>query len=264
MAFERLDKMLSRGGFGTRKDVKKLCHRGSVVLNGKIETDPSAKIDISIDTVEIDGKPVKFQRDLYIMMNKCRDVVCANKDGVHRTVFDLIDDSFKHQFHGGTLHCVGRLDIDTEGLLLLTTDGELTHRLLSPKTHSPKTYAVGLRDALSDSEKNQYVEKFTQGFWIDREQNEIGFSCKSSELVFLDAIAPCSVTENSSGKADCLLTVYEGKYHQVKRMFSQIGNEVVYLKRIKMGGLELDSSLALGSYRELTAAEIDLLKNAAR
>lgn len=184
------------------------------------------------------------------MLNKCKDVVCANKDGEHKTVFDLLDDSLRHKFLGGDLHCMGRLDIDTEGLLILTTDGKLTHKLLAPKTHVPKTYAVGLRDSLTEEQKSNYIETFKKGFWIDREQNEDGFDCQPSELEFKN---------DEYGKVDCLLTIYEGKYHQVKRMFSQMGNEVIYLKRVKMGNLELDKNLELGSYRELTEEEIELL-----
>jgi len=211
------------------------------------------------------------------MMNKCQDVVCANKDGEHRTVFDLLDESLRHKFLGGDLHCMGRLDIDTEGLLILTTDGQLTHRLLAPKTHAPKTYAVGLRDSLTEEEKQNYTEKFSKGFWIDREQNEAGFDAQPAEIQFT-----MSNEENNKSAArmrqkanetanresessrqdvviDCLLTIYEGKFHQVKRMFAQLGNEVVYLKRVKMGQLELDPAIPLGGYRELTEEEIELL-----
>lgn len=251
---ERIDKILSHHGFGTRKDVKKMLRNELVTVNGKFIYDSGFQIDISVDKVTVDGEEIKLQRDLYIMLNKCKDVVCANKDGEHKTVFDLLDDSLRHKFLGGDLHCMGRLDIDTEGLLILTTDGKLTHKLLAPKTHVPKTYAVGLRDSLTDEQKNEYIEKFKKGFWIDREQNEDGFDCQPSELVFKNA-----EYKNSSGKIDCLLTIYEGKFHQVKRMFSQVGNEVIYLKRVKMGNLELDQNLELGKYRELTEEEIGYL-----
>ncbi len=258
MATERLDKILAHHGFGTRKYVKKVCHEGVVFINGKMVTDPGAHVDISSDKLTIDGEEIKLQHDLYIMMNKCKDVVCANKDGEHRTVFDLIDEGLRHKFLGGDLHCMGRLDIDTEGLLILTTDGQLTHRLLAPKTHVPKTYAVGLRDSLTQEQKNEYVEIFKKGFWVDREQNESGFDCKPSELVWISDENK-KQAENSSGKADCLLTIYEGKYHQVKRMFAQMKNEVVYLKRVKMGALSLDPKIKLGEYRELTEHEIEIL-----
>ena len=267
MTKERLDKILAHHGFGTRKDVKRLCHQSAVTVNGKVVTDPGVKIDIDNDILQIDGEEIKLQRDLYIMLNKCKDVVCASKDGEHQTVFDLLDEGLRHKFLGGDLHCMGRLDIDTEGLLILTTDGKLTHRLLAPKTHVPKTYAVGLRDQLTEGQKKEYIEKFSKGFWIDREQNEEGFDCQSGELIFIDESGESRIeksllsaaTKNSSGTVDCFLTIYEGKFHQVKRMFAQMGNEVVYLKRVKMGDLMLDNKIELGSYRELWEEEIELL-----
>ena len=181
---DRIDKILSHHGFGSRKDVKKLLRDELVSVNGKFIYDPGFQIDISKDEVVVNGEKIRLQHDLYIMMNKCADVVCANKDGEHRTVFDLLDESLRHKFLGGELHCMGRLDIDTEGLLILTTDGQLTHRLLSPKTHAPKTYAVGLRDSLTEEEKSKYREKFSKGFWIDREGNENGFDANPSEIQF--------------------------------------------------------------------------------
>ena len=249
---ERIDKILAHHGFGSRKDVKKLLRAEEVTVNGKFIYDPGFLLDIEKDIVTVGDEEIKLQRDVYIMMNKCQNVVCANKDGEHQTVFDLLDEGLKHKFLGGDLHCMGRLDIDTEGLLILTTDGKLTHRLLSPKTHAPKTYAVGLRDSLSEEEKQKYSEKFTKGFWVDREQNEDGFTALPSEIQFID-------NPLKTPKVDCLLTIYEGKFHQVKRMFAQMGNEVLYLKRVKMGSLCLDEKIPLGSYRELTEKEIALL-----
>lgn len=274
---ERIDKILSHHGFGSRKDVKKLLRDERVTVNGKFVYDSGFQLDIENDVVCVDDEEIRLQHDVYIMMNKCQDVVCANKDGEHQTVFDLLDESLKHKFLGGDLHCMGRLDIDTEGLLILTTDGKLTHKLLSPKTHAPKTYAVGLRDSLTEEEKQNYTEKFSKGFWIDRDQNEAGFDAQPAEIQFT-----MSNEENNKSAArmrqkanetanresessrqdvviDCLLTIYEGKFHQVKRMFAQLGNEVVYLKRVKMGQLELDPAIPLGGYRELTKEEIELL-----
>ena len=269
---DRIDKILSHHGFGSRKDVKKLLRDERVTVNGKFVYDSGFQLDIEKDVVCVDDEEIKLQHDVYIMMNKCADVVCANKDGEHQTVFDLLDESLRHKFLGGDLHCMGRLDIDTEGLLILTTDGKLTHRLLSPKTHAPKTYAVGLRDSLTEGEKQKYSEKFSKGFWIDREGNEDGFDAQSAELVFLesnDAAARMRQKANESANrdsessrqdvADCLLTIYEGKFHQVKRMFAQLGNEVIYLKRVKMGQLELDPAISPGGYRELSQDEIELL-----
>lgn len=276
---ERIDKILSHHGFGSRKDVKKLLRDERVTVNGKFVYDSGFQLDIENDVVCVDDEEIRLQHDIYIMMNKCQDVVCANKDGEHQTVFDLLDESLKHKFLGGDLHCMGRLDIDTEGLLILTTDGKLTHKLLSPKTHAPKTYAVGLRDSLTEEEKQNYTEKFSKGFWVDRDQNEAGFDAQPAEIQFT-----MSNEENNKSAArmrqkanetanresessrqdvviDCLLTIYEGKFHQVKRMFAQLGNEVVYLKRVKMGQLELDPEIPLGGYRELTKKEVALLSN---
>ncbi|WP_407428826.1 pseudouridine synthase [Treponema sp.] len=269
---ERIDKILSHHGFGSRKDVKKLLRDELVSVNGKFVYDPGFQLDIEKDEVTVDGEQIKLQHDIYIMMNKCQDVVCANKDGEHRTVFDLLDDSLRHKFLGGELHCMGRLDIDTEGLLILTTDGKLTHRLLSPKTHAPKTYAVGLRDSLTEEEKLKYTEKFSKGFRVDREQNESGFDAQPAEIIFCESNESAARTRHEANKTAnrdsessrqdvaCLLTIYEGKYHQVKRMFAQLGNEVVYLKRVKMGSLELDPAIPLGGYRELNEKEIKLLQ----
>ena len=269
---DRIDKILSHHGFGSRKDVKKLLRDERVSVNGKFIYDPGFLLDIEKDSVRVDDEEIRLQHDVYIMMNKCQNVVCANKDGEHETVFDLLDESLRHKFLGGELHCMGRLDIDTEGLLILTTDGKLTHRLLSPKTHAPKIYAVGLRDSLTEEEKQKYREKFSKGFWVEPEGNESGFDAKPSELDFTlpDTCAAQTLQKDSKNanlesdssrkdSVDCILTIYEGKFHQVKRMFAQLGNEVVYLKRVKMGALELDPALPPGGYRELSEEEIALL-----
>ena len=277
---ERLDKVLAHQGYGTRKDVKKLLRTSVVTINGERVTDPACHIDIAHDELSVDGKVLLLQRHLYLMMNKCADVVCANKDGEHRTVFDLVfeqDESLRRTFLGGSLHTIGRLDIDTEGLLLLTTDGTLTHRLISPKTHIPKTYAVRLRDSVDKSAREGYVRRFADGLHIPREGNEAEFDAEGASLVWLgadgafetraketagssdaDSAAIASLAHLSAG-CDCLLTIYEGKFHQVKRMFKAVGNEVVYLKRVAMGALKLDGALPLGSFRELTEEEAALL-----
>ena len=247
MATERIDKILSHHGFGSRKDVKKMLRDERVEVDGKIVYDPGLQISIGENSVSVDGGEIRLQRDVYLMMNKCAGVVCANRDGEHRTVFDLLDESVRHTFLGGELHCMGRLDIDTEGLLILTTDGKLSHRLLSPRTHAPKTYAVELRDSVSEENQEGLKERFALGFHIDREGNEDGFDALPSELSF-------------SGGKSCLLTIYEGKFHQVKRMFAQVGNAVVRLKRVRMGALPLDETLPPGGWRELTEGEVGLLE----
>ena len=231
-----------------------------VAVNGKRVTDPASHIDILHDRLTVDGEPLTLQRDLYLMMNKCGGLVCANKDGEHRTVFDLVydaDESLRRAFLGGELHTVGRLDIDTEGLLLLTTDGALTHRLISPKTHVPKTYAVGLRDGVEAAARADYVRRFAQGLHIPREGHESEFDAQGALLEWIsdsDRQGPKRALYGE--RSDCLLTIYEGKFHQVKRMFAAVGNEVVYLKRISMGALTLDPQLPPGSFRELTEQEV--------
>jgi 16S rRNA pseudouridine516 synthase len=263
---ERLDKILSHQGFGTRKDVKHLLHKSDVRINGVQVFDPAAHLNPNSDTLTVDGGSVQLAHDLYLMMNKCADVVCANKDGEHQTVFDLIDDELRHPFLGGDLHTIGRLDIDTEGLLILTTDGEMTHRLISPKTHFSKTYAVRLRDKTDEKMRAGYAKKFADGIRIEADGNEAACDCQSAGLVWLsDSCAgqtsgTDAVTLQNSADCDCLLTICEGKFHQVKRMFAAVGNEVVYLKRVSMGTLLLDPLLKAGTYRELTADELERLK----
>jgi len=254
MSKDRIDKILSHHGFGSRKDVKSLLRQELVTVNGKFVYDPGFQLDISADVVVVDGEEIKLQHDIYIMLNKCQNVVSANKDGEHQTVFDLLDDDIRHDFLGGELHCIGRLDIDTEGLLIITSDGKLTHKLLSPKTHVPKTYAVGLRDKIPEDKQKELIELFKKGFFIEHEGRELGFDAEPSKLSF-------EGSNGQSGCIDCYLTITEGKFHQVKRMFSQIGNEVVYLKRVSMGALKLDESIPVGGYRELTKEEVELLKN---
>lgn len=248
---ERIDKILAHSGFGTRKDVKKLLHQGLVSVNGKIIYDSAFHVDFTNDAIVVDGEKIGVEKHHYLMMNKCQNVVCSTKEGEHQTVFDLVDEEFLIPTLGGTLHTIGRLDIDTEGLLILTTDGDLTHRIISPKTHISKTYAVKLRDRVSDEMKNELKELFKRGFHISADGHEAEFDAESAELEWKNhTLCP---------EADCLLTISEGKYHQVKRMFLEVGNEVVFLKRIAMGKLFLDPILEPGEYKRMTKEELDLL-----
>ena len=244
---ERLDKILSKHGFGTRKDVKKLLHSGAVCVNGTVCTEADFHVDVDADIIAVDGETLSIKKNVYLMMNKKTDVVCATKDGLHATVFDCLSDEYKHTFLGGDLHLVGRLDIDTEGLLLLTTDGSLTHRLTSPKTHISKTYLVTLAEPVAAEAQARYTAAIRSGIEIPPEGDENGFVSLPAEVEWL-----CD--------SECSLVIYEGKYHQVKRMFAALGNRVVALRRTAMGNLKLDESLESGAYRELTAAEIALLR----
>ena len=244
---ERLDKILSHAGFGTRKDVKSLLKAGVVCINGEVVKDAAAKVDTKRDNVSVDGEHIDIKENVYLMMNKAQDYVCSTKDGEHETVFACVPEEYCHSYLGGELHLVGRLDIDTEGLLLITTDGSLTHRLTSPKTHCSKKYLVHVRDSVEESAKDEYIKQFAQGVHIASEGDDGEWDCKSAELEWIESNA-------------CYLTIYEGRFHQVKRMFKALGNEVVFLKRVAIGELQLDSNLKAGECRELTLEELALLQ----
>ena len=233
MAKERLDKLLAHEGFGSRKDIRKLLRNCEVLVNGKQIYDPGFAVDAENDTISVDGEEINLHKNLYLMMNKPQHYVCSTKEGDHETVFDLLDDSLRTPYLQDKLHLVGRLDMDTEGLLLFTTDGELTHRLISPKSHISKTYLCGLEHTETAEHQVAITAKFESGIEVGPEDNEQGFTAH--------------------------LTIYEGKYHQVKRMFAAVGNKIVYLKRISMGQLQLDESLELGEYKELTDDDLEKL-----
>ncbi len=251
MSFERIDKILSHEGFGTRKEIKRLLRSGAVTVNGERITDASAKISAGTDEITVCGKPVALRTHVYLMMNKSSGAVCAHKDGLHRTVFDFLDERYRTGRLLDELHLVGRLDLDTEGLLLFTTDGKLTHRITSPKSDIPKTYFVRLCNAESEERQRNITACFAQGIRIPAEDNDGEADCKSAALRWFSA-------------EECALTIREGRYHQVKRMFKAVGNAVSYLKRTAVAALVLDETLLPGEYRELTAEEIQsLIKSAA-
>ena len=240
---DRIDKLLSHEGFGSRKDIRKILRNCEVLLNGKRIYDPSIQIDTQKDVLTIDGDTVDFHTNLYIMMNKPQHVVSSTKEGDHQTVFDLLDDNLRTPYLMEKLHLVGRLDMDTEGLLLFTTDGELTHRITSPKTHINKTYLCRLEHPETPDHQKVITEQFEQGIAVGPEDNEEGFTCQPAFLKWQD-------------ESTALLTIYEGKYHQVKRMFAAVGNKIAFLKRVSIGELELDPELGLGEYRLLTEEEV--------
>ncbi|NLM01397.1 MAG: rRNA pseudouridine synthase [Treponema sp.] len=246
MKMQRIDKILSHHGFGSRKDVKKLLRTGCVLVNDIVCYDSDKHIDTEFDIIKVDDKILEIRTFIYIMMNKCADMVCSNKDGLNKTVFDLLDEKYTINFMGGTLHTVGRLDIDTEGLLILTNDGALTHRLTSPKTDVPKTYFVKLRNFVDAENQKRYTKSFKTGINVPPEGKEEGFLAKSAQLNWI-----------SENEVEIIIT--EGKYHQVKRMFAQMNNEVIYLKRIKIANLCLDKLIPCGGYREMTKKELELL-----
>ncbi|MCR4789601.1 MAG: rRNA pseudouridine synthase [Treponemataceae bacterium] len=256
---ERMDKVLSHHGFGSRRDCKKLLHSGVVKLNGDVCTDPETQVDIDFDFVTVDDKALEIRKDAYIMMNKPKDIVSSTKDGLHKTVIDILPAQYKINFLGGELHPIGRLDIDTEGLLLLTTDGKLTHKLTSPKSHVSKTYYVKLRDGVNMADQKKLSEIFASGMEVIAEGNEEAFVAKNASLVWPSEEGGFYLTDNGEYADEVLITITEGKYHQVKRMFATVGNKVTYLKRLSIGQVFLDAGLKPGEVRELTSDERAML-----
>ena len=233
----RLDKLLSNMGKGSRSDMKDALRFGQVKVNGVTVRTGKDKVDPEIDEVTYKGELVMYKKFVYLIMNKPQGVISATEDNHHETVIDLIDDAYSHY----DLFPVGRLDIDTEGLLIITNDGDLTHNLLAPKKHVPKTYFAVVAGKVNEKD----VEAFNAGIVLDD-----GYNCKPSDLV---------IQGYQDGKSEVLLTIHEGKFHQVKRMFESAGKRVTYLKRVKMNALDLDPSLPLGCYRELTGEEFEAL-----
>ena len=224
----RLDKYLAEMGAGTRKEVRKMIRDGRVSINGHKETDPGRKVAEG-EEVCADGAPVVYEKYVYYMLHKPAGVISATEDAREKTVLDLIDEKKRKG-----LFPVGRLDRDTEGLLLITNDGELAHRLLSPKRHVDKVYLARLDGPVGEPER----KLFAQGLKVDETLTAL-----PAELEILD------------GGNEVRVTVREGKYHQVKRMFRAVGREVLYLKRLSMGPLVLDEQLPAGAYRRLTREE---------
>ncbi len=234
--FVRLDKYLADIRIGTRREVKKYIKQGNVKLNNHVIKDSAYKVNINNDKVYFKGKLLSYSEYIYIMLNKPSGVVSATKDNFDKTVVDLIEKKYQLD-----LFPVGRLDKDSEGLLLLTNDGDLAHSLLSPKNKVAKVYYVELNGQIKDD----HILQFKKGIKISDE-----FIALPAELEIIEA--------GDISKA--LITVFEGKFHQVKRMFLAIGLKVTYLKRTRIAQLEIDESLELGEYRHLTKSEIDLLK----
>lgn len=231
---QRLDKILSNLGYGTRKEVRQLIRQGMVKVDGIIATDNGMHIDPHVVLINVNGEVLNYREFIYIMMNKPQGVISATFDNKYRTVVDLLSDEYKvfHPFP------VGRLDIDTEGLIILTNDGALAHQLLSPKKCIPKKYYAVVQGEIIEDD----IEKFRAGVVLDD-----GYKTMSAELKIIS-------------QREAELTIYEGKFHQVKRMFESVGKRVKYLRRIEMGNLGLDRNLSLGSFRELTREEIEILK----
>lgn len=238
----RIDKLLSHTGYGTRSEIKKLVKQGKVTVAGKVVKDSGQLVDSELDEVAFDGERVMYREVIYLMMNKPPGVISATEDRRERTVIDLLEpeDQLMDPFP------VGRLDKDTVGLLLLTNDGQLAHELLSPRKHVPKTYEAVVQGDVGEEDQTQ----FKAGVTLDD-----GYVTMPSDLKILKK-------DGGEGGVTSVisLTIMEGKFHQVKRMFEAVGKKVVYLKRVSMGPLELDADLEEGTYRELTDEEIALLR----
>ncbi|WP_394121901.1 pseudouridine synthase [Planococcus donghaensis] len=233
----RIDKYLSNMGFGSRKEVKILLKTKAVEVNGEVVRDPKVHVDEHADQVLVGGEPVAYTEFIYLLMNKPQDVISATEDKYDQTVIDLLAEEDRH-FEPFP---VGRLDKDTEGFLLLTNDGKLAHELLSPKKHVDKTYYAKIEGIVTEED----TKAFEEGVMLDD-----GYVTKPASLNILESAAFSEIE----------LTITEGKFHQVKRMFESVGKRVVYLKRLSMGPLSLDPELDLGEYRHLTEEEVNSLK----
>lgn len=232
----RLDKYLSEMSVGTRSKVKQMIRKGQVSVNGAVSKKPEQKVDAGEDHIMVNGTEVSFVSEEYIMLHKPAGVVSATKDNHDQTVLDLIKEKKRND-----LFPVGRLDKDTEGLLLLTNDGALAHQMLSPKKHVDKTYYATIQGRVTEED----VEAFFNGLDIGEEKLTM-----PAKLVI----------EKADTISEIRVTIQEGKFHQVKRMFEAVGKKVLYLKRLTFGPLALDETLKPGEYRYLTEEEIRDLK----
>ncbi len=233
----RIDKFLGNMGIGTRTEVQRMIRRGEVLVNGQAVRLPKEKIAEETDIVTVNGAPVAYRRHIYLMMNKPAGYVTTTVDNLYPTVIELLDDPIV----ASKVMPAGRLDVDTEGFVFLTSDGALNHFVTGPKNHIRKTYYAEVEGVLGESDR----EAFESGIQLDD-----GYVTKPGKL---------EITK-SAEISKCFVTISEGKFHQVKRMFLSLGKKVVYLKRIRMGNLDLDPRLEPGESRELTEDELALIK----
>ena len=226
---ERIDKIISSQTNYSRKDVKNLIKENRVIVNGNIITKSDIKVNPEIDKIEIDNQVLKIKRHIYLMLNKPKGYISATEDRTMQTVLDLVPNEYLHR----DLFPAGRLDKDTTGLMIITDDGEFAHNILSPKKHINKTYNVTIDIPMTV----EMVESFRKGI------NLIDGECKSAIL---------EITDKYTG----IVTLAEGRYHQIKRMFGCFGATVLELQRIKMGNFKLPDDLKLGECREFTLEEL--------
>lgn len=230
----RLDKFLSNMGKGTRTEIKKGIARGLATVDGEQVKKVNHQVNPEDQIIEYNGEVISFVKHLYLVMNKPKDVISATEDKMHKTVIDLVKETYGNR----KLFPVGRLDIDTEGMLFITDDGQWNHDLMSPKKHVNKTYYAKINDVVNEED----IAAFKKGIVLAD-----GTECRSADLTIIS-------------EREIELTISEGKYHQVKRMFEARGKKVLYLKRIRIGGLSLDATLELGEYRELNKEELKKIK----
>lgn len=229
----RLDRYLCHATTLSRSLAVRAIRAGSVVVDGEVERDPTRHISPQSSAVTLDGQPLALSGPRYFMLHKPAGYICATQDGTHPTVLDLIDEPQR-----SGLHIAGRLDLDTTGLVLISDDGQWSHRITSPRRHCAKRYRVTLADDL----QNDVAQRFAAGIQLKGEE-------KPTRPAQLEVVSSRQV----------LLTIHEGKYHQVKRMFAAVGNHVLALHRVSIGALQLDAMLEPGKYRALSPEEIDLV-----
>jgi len=235
----RLDKFLVENGLGSRSQVKDVLKKGLVLVNGRAEKSPKTQINETADEIVVSGQKLTYEKFVYYLLNKPKGYISATEDERHKTVLDLLDETARQK----EVFPVGRLDIDTHGLLLLTNNGKLAHAMLSPKKHVEKIYRAQVAGLMNQSD----VERFATGIELK------DFTCQPAQLKILevDEEKETSLVE---------ISLAEGKFHQVKRMVAACGKEVTDLQRLSMGPLQLDPELALGEWRRLTEEEMKSLE----
>ena len=236
MSILRVDKLLANLSYGSRKEIKKLISQKRIRIDETLVLKPEEKFDTEKNKLYLDGIHINYEEFEYYMLNKPKGYISATEDNIHKTVMELIPSKLKG------LAPVGRLDIDTEGFLLVSNDGKMAHRLISPSNNVPKEYYADIEGRLPED-----VQKiFTEGMPLEKD-----FTTKPAKL---------NIISRDANTAKISLTIYEGKFHQVKRMFEYVNCKVTYLKRTSFAGLALDENLKLGNARKLTKEELDVLK----
>ncbi len=236
----RLDKFLSNYGIGSRSNVKTFIKKGLVKVNDEIVKNPSYKINVEKDTIFFNEKKLNFQKDYYFMLNKPSGYITAKKDGLYPTVMEF----FHNEPFFSKLFPVGRLDVDTEGLLVITSDGTFSHRISHPKWEIEKEYFVKVKGNLSGKDLTKFEK---EGIYLEKDK----YRTKPFKI---------NVLKSSENESEIFITLKEGKYHIVKKIMKEIGHPVKYLKRVRIGSLKLDKNLKTGEYRHLTENEIISLK----